>query len=143
MNFFFTVNNFHFQKVFQAVLSIKSDINTFIGMLSMTFPGFFFLFKMVASSERVFEAERKKIFNLIDKNNLRDDWVNGLGLQTTMKQLTDSYSQAKWLMLQINDQTIEFKIFNMQGLNHRFLYEILTFSCSYFIILIQFELSSD
>lgn len=109
----------------------------------MTIPGFFFLFKMIASSERVFDAERKKIFNLIEKNNLRDDWVNGLSLQAAMKQLTASYLQAKWLMLQMRDQTIEFKIFNMQGLNHRFLYEVLTLSCSYFIILIQFELSSD
>lgn len=38
------------------------------------------------------------------------------------------------------EQKIELRIFNRITLNYNLLYEILTAACSYFIVLIQYEL---
>lgn len=44
-------------------------------------------------------------------------------------------------MLQIIAEPIEFKFFNIKKLNYRFLFTILSVSCSYFIVLLQFEMN--
>lgn len=113
---------------------------TFSSIL-VTMPNLFFLVFMVAKSGEIFKKQQRDILLKLTEKASNDSRVrNRFISKNFMKR--DFLFQVKSFALQIHQQKIEFKVFKIVTLNHAYLFEILTVVCSYFVVLLQYEMTS-